>query len=115
MSLFRAEEVVAGYIPGVDILHGSNLVVDEGELVGIIGPNGAGKSTLLKAMFGLVPVRSGRVMLRGEDITRARANDLVERGVGYVPQVRNVFATMTVDDNLRMGAYLRPKEFRAPA
>ncbi len=112
MSLFVAEEVVAGYIPGVDILHGSNLVVDEGELVGIIGPNGAGKSTLLKAMFGLVPVRSGRVMLRGEDITRARANDLVERGVGYVPQVRNVFATMTVDDNLRMGAYLRPKEFR---
>jgi branched-chain amino acid transport system ATP-binding protein len=113
VSLFQAEEVVAGYIPGVDILHGSNLVVEEGELVGIIGPNGAGKSTLLKAMFGLVPVRSGRVMLRGEDITRARANDLVERGVGYVPQVRNVFATMTVDDNLRMGAYLRPKEFRA--
>jgi branched-chain amino acid transport system ATP-binding protein len=112
VSLFAAEEVVAGYIPGVDILHGSNLVVEEGELVGIIGPNGAGKSTLLKAMFGLVPVRSGRVMLRGEDITRARANDLVERGVGYVPQVRNVFATMTVDDNLRMGAYLRPKEFR---
>jgi branched-chain amino acid transport system ATP-binding protein len=110
--LFEADEVVAGYLPGVDILHGSNLVVDEGELVGIIGPNGAGKSTLLKAMFGLVPVRSGRVLLRGKDITRARANDLVERGVGYVPQVRNVFATMTVDDNLRMGAYLRPKEFR---
>jgi branched-chain amino acid transport system ATP-binding protein len=112
VSLFEAQEVVAGYIPGVDILHGSNLVVADGELVGIIGPNGAGKSTLLKAMFGLVPVRSGRVLLRGEDITRARANDLVERGVGYVPQVRNVFATMTVDDNLRMGAYLRPKEFR---
>jgi branched-chain amino acid transport system ATP-binding protein len=112
VTLFEADEVVAGYLPGVDILHGSNLVMDEGELVGIIGPNGAGKSTLLKAMFGLVPVRSGRVLLRGKDITRARANDLVERGVGYVPQVRNVFATMTVDDNLRMGAYLRPKEFR---
>jgi branched-chain amino acid transport system ATP-binding protein len=113
MSLFDAEEVVAGYIPGVDILHGSNLAVAEGELVGIIGPNGAGKSTLLKAMFGLVPVRSGRVLLRGEDITRLQANDLVERGVGYVPQVRNVFASMSVDDNLRMGAYLRPREFRA--
>jgi branched-chain amino acid transport system ATP-binding protein len=112
MSLFEAQEVVAGYLPGVDILHGSNLVVEEGELVGIIGPNGAGKSTLLKAMFGLVPVRSGKVLLRGEDITGSRANDLVSRGVGYVPQVRNVFATMTVDDNLRMGAYLKPKEFR---
>jgi branched-chain amino acid transport system ATP-binding protein len=113
VSLFEAREVVAGYLPGVDILHGSNLVVAEGELVGIIGPNGAGKSTLLKAMFGLVPVRSGRVILRGEDITRLRANELVERGVGYVPQVRSVFASMTVADNLRMGAYLRPREFRA--
>jgi branched-chain amino acid transport system ATP-binding protein len=113
MSLFEAQEVVAGYLPGVDILHGSNLTVDEGELVGIIGPNGAGKSTLLKAMFGLVPVRSGRVVLRGDDITRLRADELVERGVGYVPQVRNVFGSMTVDDNLRMGAYLRPREFRA--
>jgi branched-chain amino acid transport system ATP-binding protein len=112
MSLFEAQQVVAGYLPGVDILHGSDLTVDEGELVGIIGPNGAGKSTLLKAMFGLVPVRSGRVLLRGEDITRLRADELVERGVGYVPQVRNVFGSMTVDDNLRMGAYLRPREFR---
>jgi len=112
MTLLRAEEVVAGYLPGVDILHGSNLELEEGELVGIIGPNGAGKSTLLKAVFGLVPVRSGRVEFRDEDITRLRADELVERGVGYVPQVRNVFATLTVEDNLRMGAYLRPKEFR---
>jgi len=87
-------------------------VVGEAELVGIIGPNGAGKSTLLKAVFGLVPVRSGSVRLRGEDITRLRAHDLVARGVGYVPQVRNVFATLTVDDNLRMGAYIRSREFR---
>jgi branched-chain amino acid transport system ATP-binding protein len=113
VSLFAATAIVAGYLPGVDILHGTDLVVDEGELVGIIGPNGAGKSTLLKAMFGLVPVRSGHVLLRGDDITGMRADQLVSRGVGYVPQVRNVFATMTVDDNLRMGAYLRPKEYRA--
>jgi branched-chain amino acid transport system ATP-binding protein len=113
VSLFEATAIVAGYLPGVDILHGTDLVVDEGELVGIIGPNGAGKSTLLKAMFGLVPVRSGHVLLRGDDITGMRADQLVSRGVGYVPQVRNVFATMTVDDNLRMGAYLRPKEYRA--
>jgi branched-chain amino acid transport system ATP-binding protein len=113
VSLFEATAIVAGYLPGVDILHGTDLVVDEGELVGIIGPNGAGKSTLLKAMFGLVPVRSGEVLLRGDDITGMRADQLVSRGVGHVPQVRNVFAAMTVDDNLRMGAYLRPKEYRA--
>ncbi|GIU88823.1 MAG: hypothetical protein KatS3mg009_3338 [Acidimicrobiia bacterium] len=113
MALLVAESVVAGYLPGIDILDGCDLVVEEGELVGIIGPNGAGKSTLLKAVFGLVPIRSGRVLLRGEDITGRRAHELVERGVGYVPQVRNVFATLTVEDNLRMGSYLRPKQFRA--
>lgn len=113
MALLVAESVVAGYLPGIDILDGCDLVVEEGELVGIIGPNGAGKSTLLKAVFGLVPIRSGRVLLRGEDVTGRRAHELVERGVGYVPQVRNVFATLTVEDNLRMGSYLRPKRFRA--
>jgi branched-chain amino acid transport system ATP-binding protein len=112
MSLLSARSVVAGYLPGVDILHDCDLDVERGELVGIIGPNGAGTSTLLKAMFGLVPVRSGTVELDGEDITKRRANELVERGVGYVPQVRNVFATLTIDDNLRMGAYLRPRELR---
>lgn len=112
MALLEADSVVAGYLPGIDILHGCNLVVEDGELVGIIGPNGAGKSTLLKAMFGLVPVRSGRVLLRGEEITGRRAHELVERGVGYVPQVRNVFAALTVEDNLRMGSFLRPKQFR---
>jgi branched-chain amino acid transport system ATP-binding protein len=113
MSLLSARSLVAGYIPGVDILLDCDVDLAPGELVGIIGPNGAGKSTLLKALFGLVPVRSGTVELNGEDITKRRADELVERGVGYVPQVRNVFATLTVDDNLRMGAYLRPREFRA--
>jgi branched-chain amino acid transport system ATP-binding protein len=112
VSLFEAAGVFAGYLPGVDILHDCDLVVEEGEIVGIIGPNGAGKSTLLKAMFGLVPIRAGSVMLRGEDISRRRANELVERGVGYVPQVSNVFSSLTIDDNLRMGAYLRPRDFR---
>jgi branched-chain amino acid transport system ATP-binding protein len=111
VSLFEADGVVAGYLPGVDILHDCDLVVEEREIVGIIGPNGAGKSTLLKAMFGLVPIRAGAVRLRGEDISRRRANELVERGVGYVPQVRNVFSSLTIDDNLRMGAYLRPRDF----
>jgi len=109
--MLEADEVVAGYLPGLDILHGANLTVSEGEIVGIIGPNGAGKSTLVKTIFGLVPVRSGRVALRGDDITKLPPHTLVQRGVGYVPQLRNVFGTLTVDDNLRMGSYLRPKAF----
>jgi branched-chain amino acid transport system ATP-binding protein len=112
MALLEAHGIVAGYLPGIDILHGCNVTVGDGEIVGIIGPNGAGKSTLLKAVFGLVPVRAGNVALRGEDITERPAHELVARGVGFVPQARNVFASLTVDDNLRMGTYLRPKEFR---
>jgi branched-chain amino acid transport system ATP-binding protein len=107
-QLLVADEVVAGYLPGVDILTGCSIQVGEGEMVGIIGPNGAGKSTLVKALFGLVTVRSGRVLLRGGDITGQEAHQLVRRGVGYVPQVHNVFPRLTVDENLRMGAYLEP-------
>jgi branched-chain amino acid transport system ATP-binding protein len=112
-ALLEARDVVAGYLPGIDILNGCDIDVADGELVGIIGPNGAGKSTLLKAVFGLVPVRSGTVTLRGDDITRLRAHELVHRGVGYVPQARNVFPTLTVEDNLRMGSFLKPRVFTA--
>jgi branched-chain amino acid transport system ATP-binding protein len=108
MSLLSARQVVAGYLPGIDILTGVDLELHDGELVGIIGPNGAGKSTLLKALFGLVDVRSGSVALRGEDITGLRAHALVGRGLGYVPQRENVFPSLTVEENLRMGLYLRP-------
>jgi branched-chain amino acid transport system ATP-binding protein len=108
-----AEGVVAGYLPGVDILQGVDLELDRGELVGIIGPNGAGKSTLVKAMFGLVEVRAGRVTLEGEDITSRAAHELVAMGVGYVPQLANVFQTLTVEENLRMGLYLRPGAWEA--
>jgi branched-chain amino acid transport system ATP-binding protein len=106
--ILTATEVVAGYLPGVDILQGMSLHLDQGELVGIIGPNGAGKSTFVKAVFGLVDVRSGAVTLRGESITDLPAHELVERGVGYVPQRGNVFATLTVEENLKMGVFLRP-------
>jgi branched-chain amino acid transport system ATP-binding protein len=106
-ELLVASELVAGYVPGVDILDGCSLSLDEGEIVGIVGPNGAGKSTLLKAMFGLVPVRSGRVTLRGEDLTDRPAHELVAAGIGYVPQRDNVFPSLTVSENLRMGGYLR--------
>jgi len=109
--LLEARELVAGYLPGVDILHGASLELRRGALVGIIGPNGAGKSTLIKALFGLVPVRSGEVLLGGTDITGLKAHELVARGVGYVPQVRNVFGTLTIEENLKMGAFLEPKHY----
>jgi len=108
-QLLIADGVVAGYLPGVDILRGVDLTLDEGELVGIIGPNGAGKSTLVKAIFGLVHVREGLVTLRGDDISNLAAHELVALGVGYVPQRANVFPSLTVEDNLRMGLYLDPK------
>ncbi|MEA2010560.1 MAG: ABC transporter ATP-binding protein [Actinomycetota bacterium] len=108
-QLLIADNVVAGYLPGVDILRGVDLTLADGELVGIIGPNGAGKSTLVKAIFGLVPVREGLVTLRGDDISNLPAHELVALGVGYVPQRANVFPSLTVEDNLRMGLYLDPK------
>ncbi|HEY8341229.1 MAG TPA: ABC transporter ATP-binding protein [Egibacteraceae bacterium] len=107
--LLEADNLVAGYLPGVNILNGCNLTLAEGELVGIIGPNGAGKSTLIKAMFGLVEIRGGAVRLRGEDITSLSAHELVSRGVGYVPQTNNVFPSLTIEENLEMGLFLRPK------
>jgi ABC-type branched-subunit amino acid transport system ATPase component len=110
-ALVRADDVVAGYIPGVNILNGCDLYVQEGELVGIIGPNGAGKSTLLKAMFGLVRINSGDVTLRGENITNLKAHALVRKGVGFVPQTENVFPSLTIEENLQMGAYQAPKRF----
>ena len=109
--LLEAAGIVAGYLPGIDILRGCDLAVGEGELVGIIGPNGAGKSTLVKSLFGLIPIRSGRVTLRAEDITGLPAHLLVRRGVGYVPQLKNVFPSLSVSDNLRMGMYLDPHRF----
>ncbi len=111
-ALVQADELVAGYVPGVNILNGCDFYLQDGELVGIIGPNGAGKSTLLKTLFGLIPVRSGTVTLRGEDITSAPAHRLVSLGVGYVPQNNNVFPSLTIEENMQMGAYLRPKVFR---
>jgi len=111
--LLEARDLVAGYVPGVDVLNGCNLVLHPGELVGIIGPNGAGKSTLLKALFGLVPIRSGSVTLRGDAITNLRADALVRRGVGFVPQNNNVFPSLTVEENLQMGAFQAPRTFAA--
>ncbi|MFS0703031.1 ABC transporter ATP-binding protein [Cellulomonas sp. 179-A 9B4 NHS] len=109
--LLHADDLVAGYLPGVNILNGCSLVLHPGELVGIIGPNGAGKSTLLKALFGLVGIREGRLTLQGEDITNLRADALVQRGVGFVPQTNNVFPSLTIEENLQMGVYQAPGKF----
>jgi ABC-type branched-subunit amino acid transport system ATPase component len=109
--LLQASSVIAGYVPGVDILKGCNLELRDGEFIGIIGPNGAGKSTLLKSLFGLIPIREGSVTLRGEVITSAPAHKLVAMGVGYVPQINNVFPDLTVEENLQMGLYLGTHPF----
>ena len=110
-AVLEAVDLIAGYVPGVNILNGVNVRLGDGELVGIIGPNGAGKSTLVKALFGLIPVREGRVMLHGKEITGSKAHDLVARGIGYVPQNDNVFPRLTIEENLEMGTYIKPKAF----
>jgi branched-chain amino acid transport system ATP-binding protein len=110
-ALVRVDDLVAGYLPGINILNGCDLHCRDGELVGIIGPNGAGKSTLLKALFGLVKVTSGRITLRGDDITGKKAHQLVGMGVGFVPQTNNVFPRLTIEENLQMGLYNEPKQF----
>ena len=106
-----AENLVAGYLPGINILNDCSLVANKGELIGIIGPNGAGKSTLLKSIFGQVNVRQGKVWLNGEDITNLKANKLVSKGVAFVPQTNNVFPSLTIEENLQMGVFQTPKRF----
>jgi len=110
-AVLRADDLIAGYIPGVSILNGADLYCQEGELVGIIGPNGAGKSTLLKALFGLVKIGTGKVTLRGDDVTNERADVLVSKGIGFVPQTNNVFPSLTIEENLQMGCYQAPSKF----
>ncbi|HYW76679.1 MAG TPA: ABC transporter ATP-binding protein [Gammaproteobacteria bacterium] len=103
---------VSGGYGGVDILHSVDLNLKQGELVVIVGPNGAGKSTLMKAAFGLVRVSKGQISLAGEDITNISPDRLVHKGMSYVPQEHNVFPTMTVQENLDMGAYIRTDDAR---
>ncbi len=107
MALLEIEDVHSGY-GKMEILRGVSLRVDAGQVVSIIGPNGAGKSTVFKTIFGLLPARRGRVRFAGEDVTNRPPADLLRRGMTYVPQGRNVFPLMTVDENLRLGAYTRP-------
>jgi ABC-type branched-subunit amino acid transport system ATPase component len=110
MSLLEVRALRGGY-GAVDILNGIDLDMAQGDMIAIIGPNGAGKSTLMKAVFGLVGVRAGHVRFQGEDITNHRPDRIVRRGLAYVPQERNVFSTMSVQENLEMGAFIRRDDF----
>ncbi|WP_372023960.1 ABC transporter ATP-binding protein [Tistrella mobilis] len=111
MSLLEVEGVRGGY-GEVDILNGVNMRVEEGEIVVIIGPNGAGKSTAMKSVFGLVKIRQGHVRFQGHDITNLRPDRIVHHGMCYVPQENNVFPTLTVQENLEMGAFIRHDDYR---
>ena len=110
--LLEARGIVAGYVRGVVILNNCSITLNAGEIVGVVGPNGAGKSTLVKALFGLVEVWSGEVLLRGQPITNTRPHRLVGAGIGYVPQTENVFPRLSVRENLEMGLFLEPKAWR---
>ena len=110
-KVIETKDLVAGYLPGVNILNGANFFAEQGELVGIIGPNGAGKSTLLKSIFGLVKVREGDILLNGESIANLKANQLVAKGIGFVPQNNNVFPSLTIEENLQMGLFQKPSAF----
>ena len=101
------DAMTGGYGSGADILHGCTLAVNKGEIAVIVGPNGAGKSTAMKAVFGMLNVREGSVRLDGEDITGLSPQDRVAKGMAFVPQTSNIFTSMTVEENLEMGAFLR--------
>jgi neutral amino acid transport system ATP-binding protein len=102
--LLYTEEVVAGYVPEVDILTGVSISVRQGEIVTVVGPNGAGKSTLIKTIFGLLRPREGLVQLRNEDITGLAPHSITRRGMSYVPQLDNIFPSLTVEENLEVGS-----------
>ncbi len=106
MSYLIGENMTGGY-GGADILHDCTIAAEKGEIAVIVGPNGAGKSTAMKAVFGMLDIHTGRVMLDGEDITKLSPQDRVAKGMAFVPQTRNVFPSMSVEENLEMGAFLR--------
>ena len=112
MSFLIGERMTCGY-GGADILHSCTVGVDPGEIAVVVGPNGAGKSTAMKAMFGMLDLREGRVMLDGTDISALAPQERVLQGMGFVPQNNNVFTSMTVEENLEMGAFIRRDDIAA--
>ena len=112
MAFFEGNKMTAGYGNGPDIINSCSVNVDRGEIVAILGPNGAGKSTVMKAMLGLLNLKSGSVVIDGKDISKLSPQERVRAGISFVPQTKNVFAGMTVEENLEMGAYLRDDNFQ---
>ena len=111
MAFFEGIKMTGGYGNGPDIINSCSVNVDRGEIVSILGPNGAGKSTAMKALLGLLNLKSGLVMIDGKDISNLSPQDRVKEGISFVPQTKNVFAGMTVEENLEMGAYLREDDY----
>ena len=110
MPFFVGEKMTGGY-GGPDIISSCTVNVNRGEIVAILGPNGAGKSTAMKAMLGLLNLKSGKVIIDGKDISKLTPQDRVKEGIAFVPQTRNVFTGLSVEENLEMGAYLRDERF----
>ncbi len=104
--LLEVQDVYAGYVKDLDILQGINFRIAPGELVAVIGPNGAGKSTLAKTVFGLLTPHQGSIVFKGQNIAGLKSDQIVQRGMGYVPQISNVFRSLTVEENLEMGAFV---------
>tara|TARA_B100001250_G_scaffold96921_1_gene81178 strand:- start:348 stop:1055 length:708 start_codon:yes stop_codon:yes gene_type:complete len=107
MAFFEGSKMTGGYGDGPDIINSCTINADKGEIVAILGPNGAGKSTAMKAMLGLLNLKSGNVLIEGEDISKLSPQERVKKGISFVPQTRNVFAELTVEENLEVGAFLR--------
>jgi branched-chain amino acid transport system ATP-binding protein len=111
-AMIEVNGLAAGYVKGLNILQGIDLVIKENEIISIIGPNGAGKSTLLKAIMGLIPISGGRLYVNNTQIINVKSHELVKKGIGYVPQVLNVFPTLTVEENLEIGLWTKNKDTR---
>ena len=112
MAFFEGIKMTGGYGNGPDIISSCSVNVNRGEIVSILGPNGAGKSTAMKAMLGLLNLKSGKVIINGKDISHLNPQDRVKQGIAFVPQTKNVFAGLSVEENLEMGAFLRDENFQ---
>jgi len=112
MAFFEGIKMTGGYGSGPDIISSCSVNVNQGEIVSILGPNGAGKSTAMKAMLGLLNLKSGKVFIDGKDISHLNPQDRVKEGISFVPQTKNVFAGLSVEENLEMGAFLRDESFQ---
>ncbi len=112
MAFFEGVKMTGGYDDGPDIISSCSVNVNQGEIVSIIGPNGAGKSTAMKAMLGLLNLKSGKVIIDGKDISHLNPQDRVKQGISFVPQTKNVFAGLSVEENLEMGAFLRDENLQ---